>query len=108
MLGARLDNVEVNGFYNVGDIATGSDADVTVPNPRITILSTIAGDLKFRGRNARGFQAPQAYYENFEVSSAGGLRQFTIIGNDLDTEFSNSYTGSFNYTRISTKHRPTF
>lgn len=99
LLGARLDHVKVDGLYTLGsDLRRNAQSDVTVLSPRITILYKIFETLKFRGGYARGFQAPQAYDENFEVSSAGGLQQFTILSDNMKTEFSNAYTASLNYT----------
>lgn len=100
LVGARLDHVDVDGVYRLGELGRKANADVTVLSPRITIMYTINPYLKFRGGYARGFQAPQAYDENFEVSSAGGLQQFTILADGLQTEFSNSYTASLNFTRF--------
>ncbi len=56
-------------------------------------------DLKFRGGYARGFRAPQAFNEDLHISSVGGEPQFVILSNDIKPEYSNAFTGSFNYTK---------
>lgn len=99
LLGARLDNVNVEGFYSIENINRNTDISETVFSPRITLAYEFTDDLKFRGGYARGFRAPQAFNEELHVSSVGGEPQFVILSNDLNPEFSNAFTGSFNYTK---------
>src|SRR5690606_16117438 len=68
-------------------------------SPRLTILYDITNELQFRGGYARGFRAPQAFNEDMHVTSIGGQQVFVLMGEGLKTEYSNAYTGSFNYTR---------
>ena len=99
LIGSRLDIVNVDGQYQVGDISRNVDISQTALNPRLTISYQFNEDLKFRGGYARGFRAPQAFNEDLHISSVGGEPQFVILSNDLDPEFSNAFTASLNYTK---------
>jgi outer membrane receptor for ferrienterochelin and colicins len=99
LIGTRVDNVKVDGDYSIGGISRGVDINQTAFSPRFTVLYELLEDLKFRGGYARGFRAPQAFNEDLHISSVGGEPQFVILSNDLNTEYSNAYTGSFNYSK---------
>ena len=99
LMGTRLDYVNVEGYYRVGDIERDVDMSQTALNPRLTLAYAFNDDLKFRGGYARGFRAPQAFNEDLHISSVGGEPQFVILSNDLKPEYSNAFTGSFNYTK---------
>ncbi len=99
LIGARYDQVNVDGTYRLKDLNRTSDVSTHSFSPRFTLLYDITSELQFRGGYARGFRAPQAFNEDMHVSSAGGQQVFVLISNDLDTEYSNAYTGSFNYTK---------
>ncbi|KAA1244723.1 TonB-dependent receptor [Aquimarina sp. RZ0] len=99
LLGARLDNVAVDGDYSIGGIRRGVDISQTAFSPRLTLSYLLSKELKFRGGYARGFRAPQAFNEELHVSSVGGEPQFVILSEALNTEYSNAYTGSFNYSK---------
>lgn len=108
LLGARLDHVKVNGLYTVGDISREVDLSPTVISPRFTFLYDITKNLQFRGGYARGFRAPQAFNEDLHISSVGGEPKFVILSEDLETEFSNAYTGSLNYSATINKLQMNF
>ncbi len=99
LIGSRVDHINVDGTYTVGDISRAVDISQTTLNPRITIAYQLTDDIKFRGGYARGFRAPQAFNEDLHISSVGGEPQFVILSNDLESEFSNAFTGSFNFTK---------
>jgi outer membrane receptor for ferrienterochelin and colicins len=99
LIGTRLDYVNVNGIYKIGNIERIVDISQTALNPRLTLAYAFNDDLKFRGGYARGFRAPQAFNEDLHISSVGGEPQFVILSNDIKPEFSNAFTGSFNYTK---------
>lgn len=99
LVGTRIDNVQVDGDYSIGGIERGVDINQTAFSPRLTVSYQLLDDLKFRGGYARGFRAPQAFNEDLHISSVGGEPLFVILSNDLDTEYSNAYTGSFNYSK---------
>lgn len=99
LLGARLDHISVDGFYSIQDIERRSQVSETVLSPRITVLFDITADLQFRGGYARGFRAPQAFNEDLHISSVGGEQRFAILSDDLESEFSNAYTASLNFTK---------
>ncbi|NRR91582.1 TonB-dependent receptor [Winogradskyella undariae] len=99
LIGVRLDNVNVDGYYTIQDIESSSDVSETVISPRLTLLYNLTDELKFRGGYARGFRAPQAFNEDLHISSVGGEQRFVILSNNLESEFSNAYTASFDYTK---------
>ncbi len=99
LLGARLDNVSVKGDYSVGGIARDLDLSQTALSPRITLSYKLSEEWRLRGGYARGFRAPQTFNEDLHISSVGGEPQFVILSDDLDTEFSNAFTGSLNYSK---------
>ncbi|WP_442847178.1 TonB-dependent receptor [Leeuwenhoekiella sp. H156] len=99
LLGARLDHVNVKGRYAIAQISRNADVSETVLSPRLTLLYNISESLQFRGGYARGFRAPQAFNEDLHISSVGGEQRFAILSDDLESEFSNAYTASFNFDR---------
>lgn len=99
LLGARLDNVNVEGDYSVGGIERDLDLSQTALSPRITLSYELSEEWRLRGGYARGFRAPQTFNEDLHISSVGGEPQFVILSDDLDTEFSNAFTGSLNYSK---------
>ncbi len=99
LLGARYDRTSVNGEYRLGDIARSGDTELGVLSPRFTFLYKPNKDVQLRAGYARGFRAPQAFNEDLHISSVGGEPLFVILGESLDKELSDSYTGSFNYIK---------
>ena len=99
LIGGRIDHVNVDGSYTIQDINRKVAIDQTVISPRLTLRYQPAEAWQFRGGYARGFRAPQAFNEDLHVSSVGGEPQFVILSNDLETEYSNAYTASVNYSK---------
>ncbi len=99
LIGTRLDNVHVDGDYTIGGIDRGVDIVQTTVSPRFTFSYQFTEELKLRSGYARGFRAPQAFNEDLHISSVGGEPQFVILSNDLNTEYSNAFTGSLNYSK---------
>lgn len=108
LLGARLDHVNVNGEYSVENVERKAEIEQTVLSPRLTLLYDITEKLQFRGGYARGFRAPQAFNEDLHISSVGGEPQFVILSDELETEYSNAYTASFNYSKSINKLQTDF
>ncbi|MEM9649924.1 MAG: TonB-dependent receptor [Bacteroidota bacterium] len=99
LFGGRLDNVSVDGDYTIGGISRDVDLSQTAFSPRLTLSYQLTEELKLRGGYARGFRAPQAFNEDLHISSVGGEPQFVILSDDLNTEYSNAFTGSLNYSK---------
>lgn len=108
LIGGRLDYVDVDGNYAVQNINRNSEIDQTVLSPRLTVRYKPSEDWQFRGGYARGFRAPQAFNEDLHVSSVGGEPQFVILSNNLETEYSNAYTASINYSKNFNKLQTNF
>lgn len=99
LMGTRLDNVSVDGDYTIGGIIRGVDLNQTALSPRLTLSYRLTDALRLRVGYARGFRAPQAFNEDLHISSVGGEPQFVILSDDLQTEFSNAFTASLNYSK---------
>ena len=99
LVGARLDNVNVDGQYRITGIDRNVDVNQTAFSPRLTLTYQFTKALKFRGGYARGFRAAQAFNEDLHISSVGGEPQFVILSENLRTEYSNAFTGSLNYSK---------
>lgn len=99
LLGARYDYTNVDGKYTLQNFNRSSDQNFGNLSPRLTVLYDIIQGIQFRGGYARGFRAPQAFNEDMHVTSIGGQQVFVLIGEDLKTEYSNAYTGSFNFNK---------
>ncbi len=99
LVGARLDNVSVDGQYSIGGISRAVNVNQTAFSPRLTVSYQFTEALKFRGGYARGFRASQAFNEDLHISSVGGEPLFVILSDNLKTEYSNAFTGSFNYSK---------
>ncbi|MFB9054931.1 TonB-dependent receptor domain-containing protein [Formosa undariae] len=108
LIGARLDHVDVDGYYTIQDIERSSEVNETVLSPRLTILYNINEALQFRGGYARGFRAPQAFNEDLHIASVGGEQSFVILSDNLESEFSNAYTASLNFTKDFNKTQTNF
>ncbi|MHC8947365.1 TonB-dependent receptor [Sphingobacterium hungaricum] len=99
LIGARYDYTNVNGNYTLATFQRSSKENFGTFSPRLTILYDITDQVQFRGGYARGFRAPQAFNEDMHVTSIGGQQVFVLIGENLKTEYSNAYTGSFNFNK---------
>jgi len=99
LLGARYDYTHIDGQYSLLNHNRVAEENFGTFSPRFTLLYDITQELQFRGGYARGFRAPQAFNEDMHVTSIGGDQVFVLMGKDLKTEYSDAYTGSFNYTR---------
>ncbi len=99
LIGARLDNVQVDGQYSIGEIDRSADINQTAFSPRIALSYQLNPALKFRGGYAKGFRASQTFNEDLHISSVGGEPQFVILAENLKTEFSNAFIGSLNYSK---------
>jgi len=99
LIGARYDYAMVNGQYKIGGVQRSSMIHTGVLSPRLTALYDITENIQFRGGYARGFRAPQAFNEDLHISSVGGEPQFVILADELETELSDAYTASLNFTQ---------
>jgi outer membrane receptor for ferrienterochelin and colicins len=97
LLGARLDHIDVNGLYEVGEISRSADIAQTAFSPRLSLAYDINANHKLRTGYARGFRAPQAFNEDLHISSVGGEQLFVILSEDLKTEYSDAFTVSYNF-----------
>ena len=99
LVGTRVDHVDIEGNYNIQQVNRTSNINQTVLSPRLTLFYNFAEIWRLRGGYARGFRAPQAFNEDLHISSVGGEPQFVILSEDLETEYSNAFTASLNYSK---------
>ena len=97
LVGLRLDHVVVDGLYEVQDISRTVNLNQTALSPRLTLAYDAARNHKIRVGYARGFRAPQAFNEDLHISSVGGEQLFVILSEDLDTEYSDAFTLSYDW-----------
>jgi len=99
-IGARLDLVNIDGNYNLGEMNRSTDYSKGVFNPRVNLLYSISDHWRLRTSYARGFRAPQAFDETLHVAQVAGDQIFTMMSKDLKTETSDAFTASINWDHI--------
>ncbi|WP_238141054.1 TonB-dependent receptor [Psychroflexus sp. S27] len=105
LVGTRFDRIDVEGEYRVGNVERDVDITQNAISPRLTLSYDVNEAIKLRGGYARGFRAPQAFNEDLHVSSVGGEPQFVILSENLETEYSDAYTASFNFSKTKQKQQ---
>lgn len=98
LIGARLDNVKINGNYELGSEKFVNEVSLLVPVPRLSVLYNLSEDLRIRAGYAQGYRAPQAFDEDLHIETVGGAPRFTVLTDELKVERSDSYTLSADYT----------
>src|SRR5690606_13679961 len=58
LIGARVDNVNIDGNYELGTDKFINEVSILVPVPRISVLYNLSEDLRFRAGYAQGYRAP--------------------------------------------------
>ncbi len=72
--------------------------DDIVLNPRTSLLYKIFDDLSFRSTYSTGYRAPQAFDEDLHITQVGGEGVLILLGEGLKPEYSNSISGSVDYS----------
>jgi outer membrane receptor for ferrienterochelin and colicins len=104
IVGGRMDVVDIRGNYALVDSVYLTNKVLPVLVPRFSWMQTLLPTLRFRFSFAQGYRAPQAFNEDLHLETIGGAARFIRLSPELKTERSNSFTGSFNYTKT---HRKT-
>jgi outer membrane receptor for ferrienterochelin and colicins len=99
--GGRFDYVDINGDYILGEEVFVNDRRLPVFVPRLSAMYDLTDAFKLRGSYAQGYRAPQAFDEDLHIETVGGAARFIRLDPDLDTERSESYTLSLNYSKRS-------
>ncbi|MFA7444588.1 MAG: TonB-dependent receptor [Flavobacteriaceae bacterium] len=101
LAGARFDNVNIDGRYDL-DVETFHDhKNLSVFVPRVSLMYEINNRLKARTSYSQGYRSPQAFDEDLHIETVGGAASFTRLDPNLKTERSNSFNASLNYTKSS-------
>ncbi len=99
LVGARYDNVNIKGTYDLDVESFEDKKNISVFVPRITAMYSISDYLKARASYSQGYRAPQAFDEDLHIETVGGSAMFTRLDPNLKTERSNSFNASLNYTK---------
>lgn len=99
LVGARYDNVNINGTYDLDVESFKDKKNLNVFVPRFTAMYSVTDYLKARASFSQGYRAPQAFDEDLHIETVGGAAMFTRLATDLETERSNSFNASLNFTK---------
>lgn len=99
LAGGRLDQLFINGQYDLAADNFTNDRQLTVLVPRVNAMYQLTDRIKLRAAFAQGYRAPQAFDEDLHIETVGGAARFIRLDPNLTTERSNSYTLSANYTQ---------
>ena len=97
LFGARYDNLNIVGKYELGSEMFENDKNFGVFVPRITTMYSIVPNLKMRLSYAQGYRGPQAFDEDLHIETVGGAALFTQLDPNLEIERSNSFNASLDY-----------
>jgi outer membrane receptor for ferrienterochelin and colicins len=99
LAGGRFDNVNIKGLYDL-DVESFEDSkNLSVFVPRISLMYEITDYLKARTSYSQGYRSPQAFDEDLHIETVGGAASFTRLDPNLNTERSNSFNASLNYSK---------
>lgn len=98
--GGRVDYIQIEGLYDLKDDSFQNDINETVFVPRLSAMYDLNSSWKARLSYAEGYRAPQAFDEDLHINMVGGNPLFIQLGNDLEIEQSNSFTGSLNWNKV--------
>jgi len=99
LVGARYDNNDIDGVYNLDVESFKDKKSIGVFVPRVTAMYSITDYLKARASFSQGYKAPQAFDEDLHTDNVGGAAMFTQLDPDLKTERSDSFNASLNFTK---------
>ena len=108
LLGGRLDNVNIDGIYDLEDERYENKKTLNVLVPRFSAMYEIKDDFKIRASFAQGYRGPQAFDEDLHIETVGGSARFIRLDPNLLTERSNSALLSFNYEKMFGKNQMNF
>ncbi|NBC06857.1 MAG: TonB-dependent receptor, partial [Bacteroidetes bacterium] len=98
LLGGRYDHLNIDGLYALDAETFRNERNFGVFVPRASAMYFFNPGLKLRMSYAQGYRAPQAFDEDLHIETVGGAALFTRLDPDLETERSNSYSASLDYT----------
>lgn len=108
LVGGRLDQLSIDGVYDLAGDKFINDEQLTVLVPRLSVMYKLKEDLKVRASFAQGYRGPQAFDEDLHIETVGGAARFIRLGDDLEVERSNSAVLSFNYDKYVGKNQMNF
>ncbi len=100
LLGGRFDYVHIDGRYDLGAESFINERSLPVAVPRITAKYDLTESLTLRASFAQGYRASQAFDEDLHIETVGGAARFIRLDPELQTERSDNYNLSVNFTRL--------
>jgi outer membrane receptor for ferrienterochelin and colicins len=98
LAGGRFDRIRIDGLYSMAAERLDNRRQFNVLVPRLTAMYNVQPDFKLRFSFAQGYRAPQAFDEDLHIQTVGGAALFTRLAPGLQTERSNSFNASLDYT----------
>lgn len=99
LVGSRYDRLHIAGEYALAADFLREKKALGVFVPRLSAMLDVTESLKIRGSLAQGYRGPQAFDEDLHIETVGGAARLITLGEDLETERSNSASVSLNYTK---------
>lgn len=100
LAGGRLDQVAIDGTYNLVDQTFKNEEELLILVPRLSAMYQLQENLKVRASFAQGYRGPQAFDEDLHIETVGGAARFIQLQPGLEVERSNSSTLSLNYDQF--------
>ena len=100
LAGGRLDQLAIDGSYNLVDQTFKNEEELLVFVPRLSAMYQLQENLKVRASFAHGYRGPQAFDEDLHIETVGGAARFIQLQPGLEVERSNSSTLSLNYEQF--------
>lgn len=98
LVGGRFDHVNINGIYRLEEDEFENNQDLNVFVPRLSAMYNLTENWRLRASYAQGYRAPQAFDEDLHIEMVGGAARFIVLDPNLETERSNNWTASINYS----------
>jgi len=99
LLGARYDNVKIDGQSSLGDNKLDDKSNLGIFVPRLTAMYSFNDYLKARASYSQGYRSPQAFDEDLHTAIVGGDILFSKLDPDLKMERSDSFNASLNFAK---------
>lgn len=98
LFGGRFDYLSIDGIYELQADRFDNEQQFGVFTPRASTMFYLQPKLKLRLSYAQGYRGPQAFDEDLHIETVGGAALFTRLDPGLQTERSNSYNISLDYS----------
>jgi outer membrane receptor for ferrienterochelin and colicins len=108
LLGGRIDQLNIDGRYDLEGESYLNEENIGVFVPRISAMYELRENLKLRASYAQGYRGPQAFDEDLHIETVGGAARFIQLDPNLEVETSNSAVLSLNYDKFTGENQMSF